>query len=452
MKKVLSLVVAVLLAVAVLAGCAPAAGTPATEAPAAEAPASEAPAAEAPAAESNAAGEPVTIPWAVFETNNYTPDFYQHIIDTFEADNPDIKIEKVLMTGDSRMQFQKTMLAAGPFPDVTMEANDLSNIEGVYAEVPEEIISKFDDAAVVECFGKKTLIPAGKQYRIQCFYNKDQFEEAGIAEAPKTWDEFVAACDKLVAAGKTPLICGGAKDIWATGLYWTATGNMDVMQNYPDFNRDLLDGKVKWANPVISETLKAWKSLVDAGYYHKGSMSFGYTQASEEFTKGAAAMMLDGSWAAVGADASGTDNLGVFVMPSPEGINTYCTDIQYWGVSEDSPNTEAAFRFVDYVLGGNPELYSYYLQADGYGSLTKEPVEYERGPLTTQFIANYDGMTLVPEIVKVKGDDALPAGTQDFIDKSLQSIFTGADVDSELAKWDAELARMLEAQEANTAE
>ena len=48
-----------------------------------------------------------------------------------------------------------------------MEANDLANIEGVYAEVPEELISRFDDAAVVECFGPKTLIPAGKQYRVQ---------------------------------------------------------------------------------------------------------------------------------------------------------------------------------------------------------------------------------------------------------------------------------------------
>lgn len=445
MKKLLCLVVAVLMVAALFAACAPAEETPASEAPAEGNAASEAPAEESEAA----AGEPVTITWSVFETNNYTPEFYQHIIDAFEADNPDIKIEKVLMTGDSRMQFQKTQLAAGTFSDVTMEANDLANIEGVYAEVPEELISRFDDAAVVECFGQKTLIPAGKQYRVQCYYNKDQFAEAGIAEPPKTWDEFVEACDKLVAAGKTPLICGGAKDIWATGLYWTSTANMDVMQEYPNFNRDLLDGKVKWANPTISETLKAWQSLVQAGYYHEGSMSFSYTQASEEFLNGAAAMMLDGSWLAVQEDAKGNENLGSFIMPSPGGINTYCTDIQYWGVSNTSENKEAAFRFVDYVLGGNPEIYAYYLQADGYGSTTKEPVEYERGPIITEFIANYDGMTLVPEIVKVKGDDALPAGTQDFIDKSTQSMFAGADVDAELEKWDAELARMLEAQEAN---
>ncbi|MFR4143435.1 MAG: hypothetical protein ACLT1K_05415 [[Clostridium] leptum] len=50
---------------------------------------------------------------------------WQHIIDTFEADNPGIKIEKVLMTGDSRPQFLKTMLSAGNMPDVNIDPVDL---------------------------------------------------------------------------------------------------------------------------------------------------------------------------------------------------------------------------------------------------------------------------------------------------------------------------------------
>src|SRR5690242_3134146 len=34
------------------------------------------------------------------------------------------------------------------------------------------------------------------------YYNPGVLEAAGVAEAPKTWDEFNAACDKIVAAGK----------------------------------------------------------------------------------------------------------------------------------------------------------------------------------------------------------------------------------------------------------
>ena len=86
--------------------------------------------------------ENVTLTWAVFETDNYTAEVWQHIIDAFEADNPGIKIEKVLMTGDSRPQFLKTMLSAGNMPDINIDPVDLASTEGVYAEVPEELLAK----------------------------------------------------------------------------------------------------------------------------------------------------------------------------------------------------------------------------------------------------------------------------------------------------------------------
>ena len=444
MKKVLAMTIALVLVVGMLAACA---GSPAQETPAETAQASQAAETAQESPQAAVEGEPVTITWAVFETDNFTPEFYQGIIDAFEADNPDIKIEKVLMVGDSRPQFLKTLLAAGTFPDVTMEANDLANIEGVFAEVPEEIISRFEDGALTKCFGKYTVIPAAKQYRIQCFYNKDQFEAAGITAAPKTWDEFVAVCDKLVAADKTPLICGGAKDIWATGLYWIGGANQDIMEAYPTFNEDLVAGNAKWANETAIESITAWQGLVEAGYYHKGSMSFDYGQAAEEFQKGSAAMMFDGSWAAAGADASSNANLGSFVIPTPFNNKSYDTANIYWGVSEASANKEAAFRFVDYVLGGNEDVYRTFLQADGYGSTTKEAVTYEQGPVMTEFLANYMGRTLVPEITKVIGDGAIPAGLEDMINKSMQSIYTGADVKTELEKLDAETQKLLAAAE-----
>ena len=44
-------------------------------------------------------------------------------------------------------------------------------------------------------------------------YNKDLFDKAGLDadKPPKTWDEFLAACDKLKAAGIAP-VGGGIQD------------------------------------------------------------------------------------------------------------------------------------------------------------------------------------------------------------------------------------------------
>ncbi len=392
------------------------------------------------------ADDDVTLTWAVFETDNYTAEVWQHIIDTFEADNPGIKIEKVLMTGDSRPQFLKTMLAAGNMPDINIDPVDLAPTDGIYAEVPEELLEKYEDSLVVSFNGKKTLIPAYKALRNQCYYHKDQFAEAGIEEEPKTWDEFVEDCQKLLDAGKTPLMGAGASDIWATSFgWWTGVSNSEIMAKYPDFNADILAGKISWTDDVIADSLKNWQSLINAGYYHKGSMSFSYTQASEEFKKGSSAMFMDGAWSAPTLDNEGftTDDIGCFVVPSPSGAYSYCTMPQYWGVSETCENKEAAFKFCEYVLGGNRELYEYYLKADGTYSVTKDPVNYEMGPIQTEFVSNYDDCPLVGEIMKVAGDTSMPSGFEDFTCKSLQNVFTGADVDEELKTWDTEFQRLI---------
>lgn len=392
--------------------------------------------------------ENVTLTWAVFETDNYTAEVWQHIIDAFEADNPGIKIEKVLMTGDSRPQFLKTMLSAGNMPDINIDPVDLASTEGVYAEVPEELLAKFEDSAVVSFNGVKNLVPAYKAYRTQVFYNKHQFEDAGITEVPTTWDEFIQVCDTLQEAGYTPLMGVGAADIWATAFgYWTGVVNSELYTAYPNFNEDILSGELSWENDVLIDTLKSWQTLTP--YYHKGSMSFSNTQATSEFLSGSAAMFMDGAWSTTTIDNSdeySADDFGTFMMPTPSGAKTYCTMPQYWGVSETCENKEAAFKFCEYVLGGNPDIYRYYLQADGTFSVTKEPVTYEMGPVQTEFVNNLEGYTLVPEAMKVVGDNAFPTGFEDYTLKSLQNIFTGADVEQELSTWDAEMERLASAQ------
>ena len=388
----------------------------------------------------------VTLTWAVFETDNYTAEMWQKIIDAFEADNPGIKIEKVLMTGDSRPQFLKTMLAAGNMPDINVDPVDLATTDGIYAEVPEELLAKYEDAAIATYNGKHTLVPAYKALRNQCYYHKDKFAEAGITEEPKTWEEFLDVCDKLDKAGIVPLMSAGASDIWATSFgWWTGVTNSEIMAKYPDFNAQILKGELSWTDPIIEDSLTCWQELVNAGYYHKGSMSFSYTQAQSEFLDGATAMFMDGAWAAPSHDAAGIspDELGVFIVPTPSWAYSYCTMPQYWGVSETCAHKDEAFKFCEYVLGGNEDIYRLYLSSDGTYSVTKKPVTYEMGPIQTEFVQNYDDCPLVTEIMKAVGDISMPSGFEDYTCKSLQNVFTGSNVHDELVKWDEEFEKLL---------
>src|SRR5690606_23622359 len=55
--------------------------------------------------------------------------------------------------------------------------------------------------------GQRYLIPFGYHYA-GMFYNPKVMAEAGVTEFPETWDEFIALCDTLQAAGITPVALG----------------------------------------------------------------------------------------------------------------------------------------------------------------------------------------------------------------------------------------------------
>lgn len=440
MKKHIAWFITIVMMISLLAGCT----SKAAETTADTTAAGESTGAPAIEASSEAAAEDVTIKWGVFETDNLTADYYATIIDAFEKDNPGIKVETVVATGDDRGSFWKTMYASGSFPDIVMEAEVLATTDGIFAEVPGDLLANYDPAAICTYNGKTTTIPSMKQLRMQCYYNKADFDALGLKE-PETWDEFLDICETIKTAGKVPLICGGTGDIWATGQpWWISVTNQSLINAYPNFNADVLAGSVKWNNDSLVNSLTTWQKLVKDGYYHKGCMSFSYSQAAAEFQAGGAVMMIDGSWAASGFDNAGNTDFGVFAVPNPENLKTYCTAVSYWGVSEQSVNKEAAFKFAGYVLGGNQETYKFFLSADGLSSTTKTPVTYEQGPLMDKFVSNWADATLVPEITKVVGDYAMPNGFEGYICKSLQNIFTGSDVAGELAAWDEEYAMLKE--------
>lgn len=393
-----------------------------------------------------AANEETTITFGVFETDNITAEIWQNMIDSFEEDNPGIKVEKVLATGDDRQAFWKTMLSGGNFPDIVIEAELLAPMSGVFTEVPQDVQNLFDDSMLSQYDGKCITVPSFRQYKTQCYYNKSVFEELNLQE-PKTWDEFIAVCEAIKGAGKVPLMCGGTGDIWATGEpFWISEGDAALLAKYPDFNKELKEGTNKWNNEITIDVLTKWQDMVNKDYYYEGAMSLSYSQAAEEFKKGTAAMLVDGSWMSAGLDSEKNEDFGVFVLPTMDGSKITVSDASYWGVSETCKNKDAAFEFIKYVFDTNQEPYKAYLQSDGLYSATKKAVTYDQGPVTTKMLKNIEGWDTVQEIIKLPGEYATPNGMQSFMDKSFQNIFNGADVKSEVEAWDTEYQRLLDAQ------
>jgi raffinose/stachyose/melibiose transport system substrate-binding protein len=143
------------------------------------------------------------------------------------------------------------------------------------------------------------------------YYNKQIFADNGI-EVPKTFEEFLAACDKLKAAGITPLANGIA-------------GNWDILEcvlcsmvpNYITAEERVAyeKGEKKLNDETWVKIYSDFAKLVP--YLPEAYASIDEEQADVMFTLGQAAMVIDGSWS-YSTLADGID-LGFFSFPAPEG-------------------------------------------------------------------------------------------------------------------------------------
>ncbi len=91
-------------------------------------------------------------------------------------------------------------------------------------------------------------------------YNKRLFAEAGIAEAPRTWDEFLAAAEKLTdkAKGQQGF---GLINSWAAGVLHPFSSLL--VSNGGDL---VVDGKPVLDSPQAKETFELYERLVSSGW------------------------------------------------------------------------------------------------------------------------------------------------------------------------------------------
>jgi raffinose/stachyose/melibiose transport system substrate-binding protein len=139
-------------------------------------------------------------------------------------------------------------------------------------------------------------------------YNKDIFKQLGI-DIPQTWDQFIAACEKIKAAGKNPFYFT-FKDAWTTLPAYDALAANTEGKNF--FN-ELSKGKTTFAKGQ-KETMDKYLTLLK--YANADSQGMGYSDGNTAFAKGESAMYLQGVWAIPEIKKANPNiNLGIFPFP-----------------------------------------------------------------------------------------------------------------------------------------
>lgn len=311
-------------------------------------------------------GEPVTIQWWHIANNDPGLTDFQNMADAYMAENPNITIEVTVLENEAFKAAIQTNLQAGDVPDLfqswgggkmreQVEAGLLKDITADVAEWNDEIAAGATSLYQVDGVQYGMPYNAGM---VGFWYNKAQFEQAGITAPPTTWDELLDAVQKLKDAGLTP-IAVGAGDKWPAHFYYSylmvrlcGAETMTAMAADGDFSRQcVVDAGQKILDLVALEPF-------NDGYL--GTPWDGPDGESGVMATEGAAMDLMGQWApgAFRAQLEITDpatplpwDIGWFPFPSVDGMAGEATDAFGGGdgfvVGKDAPAETVDFlRFL----------------------------------------------------------------------------------------------------------
>ena len=112
--------------------------------------------------------------------------------------------------------------------------------------------------------GKQYGVPYS-YYQVGLYFRRDLLERAGVTEAPRTWHELRAACDKLRQSGVDAFAIG-SKDLWPTAAWFDY---LNLRTNGHAFHMDLMRGLIPYTNERVRTVFARWRELLDAGCFTK---------------------------------------------------------------------------------------------------------------------------------------------------------------------------------------
>ncbi|MCL5071055.1 MAG: ABC transporter substrate-binding protein [Actinobacteria bacterium] len=243
-------------------------------------------------------------------------------VDLYQKAHPNITIETVLQSTETLMSAFKSAAAAQQGPDIqyfwggvfTVEDAMLGNTLPISDYVSKEEVAHWPYAYEVEYEGKTWAAPWYVAIN-PVIYNKEILTKVGLdPENPPsaTWDEFLAACEKIKAAGITPISLGG-KDGFCGAWLASYIG----IQQY-DSVKDLMApaiGEGKYTDAKYAEWWKRLAELRDNGYINEDYNSVELYQGQDNFIKGNAAFTLTTGTGLDFAKKMGAEKVGVMKFP-----------------------------------------------------------------------------------------------------------------------------------------
>lgn len=374
----------------------------------------------------------------VVEMIQYKPEaveVFEQFAEDFNAAHDDIYLK--IESPNDAMTILKTKFIREDYPDIIGIGGDINYSYFVDAEILADVsdypgLSKIKPAYVDILEGLE-FVPTEGTYGIPyvanaagVLYNREMFQEHGW-EIPTTWDEFIALCDTIRAAGIQPLYFG-FKDTWTCLAPWNALA-VDLAPS--DVCKQVNRGTTTFT-AQYREVAEKTKQLLD---YGQGSVfSYGYNDACTAFANGESAMYTIGSYAVPQIKSVNPDmDIDSFVMPGSndpdKNVLNSGVDLQFC-ITKECKNVDAAYEVLDYLL--EHENVQAYLNNQNAVPCVDE--EFELAPML-------DGMASYINEGKMCDYQDHYYPSEMSVDAQIQTFLLDGDVDQFLAKFDTDWQR-----------
>ncbi len=302
------------------------------------------------------AAQDTVIRYASYASDPGAREADEAIVAMWNEANPDQPLEHNITDHEAFKQAIRTFLVADPSPDVltwfagnrmaffvdrelAYDLTPLYEREGWYDTYAPGFVALAtqDDAQ---------YFVATSYYWWALYFRTSIMEENGVTP-PATWDELLAACDTLNAAGIIPITIG-------TQAPWTAAAWFDFLNmriNGPEFHINLMRLEESYTDERVVAVFDHWRQLYEHNCFLPDSAAYDWQGGLDFMNRGEAAMYLMGGFItdSVPDEIESDYDFTMFPIINPDVPIGIDAPTDGYFMSANSSNPEGAFDFLAFL-------------------------------------------------------------------------------------------------------
>lgn len=286
----------------------------------------------------------------------------QALADAFHEENPNITVTiDTYPEGTDGDNVIKTRLATGEMDDVFFYNSgsllQALNPDQFLVDLSDQpwVADLTDDMKTAVSTDKGVYGTPGNTAQVGAMmYNKKVYEDLGL-KVPTTWDEFIANCEKIKAAGGVAPVIETFAETWTSQIIMLGAFG-DVLHQDPDWATEYTANNRKFAQDPGLWTFDIIQQLHDKGYLNEDFASAQYDEGVRKLATGEGAHwpILTQVLRNIAQNyPDQIDDIGVFAIPAPKADDTTLTvwlpNAAYIPRTTEGAKLDAAKKFLAFM-------------------------------------------------------------------------------------------------------